>query len=213
MLPAFFVAQVITLAAFWIYVGGHRAAIALGGWLATTGLAAYLGLLEFGPLPPPVGIVVITGLALTIALAFSKWGEQLLDTAGVPILIGFQGFRILVEIFLYWGHTQGLVPGQMTWEGRNWDVLTGLTAIPIAFWATSRTVVMLWNVAGLLLLINIMTVAILSLPTPFQVFSPQNTFVAEWPYIWLPAFLVPSALLGHLLIFRWLKRPPEDDEA
>ena len=42
------------------------------------------------------------------------------------------------------------------------------------------------------------------MPTPFRQFSPANLFVAEVPFIWLPAFLVTSALFGHLLVFRKL---------
>jgi hypothetical protein len=210
-LPLFFVAQVITLAAFWIYLGGQRAAVAIGLWLAVTGGASYAGLLQFVGFPPPIAAVILSGLAITFGLAFSRFGAALIDGAGIQILIGYQGFRILVEVFLYWGHAEGLVPRQMTWEGRNLDVLTGLTAIPVALWATSKTVVWLWNLAGLLLLINVVTVAILSMPTPFQVFSPRMVFVADWPYVWLPAFLVTSALFGHLLVFRWLRREDVDE--
>ena len=58
----------------------------------------------------------------------------------------------------------------------------------------------------MLLLANIVTVAIFSMPTEFRVFmnEPANLFVAHVPYVWLPAVLVPAALLGHLLVFRWL---------
>ena len=53
---------------------------------------------------------------------------------------------------------------------------------------------------------NIVTIGIFSLPTEFRIFmnEPANTFVAYVPYVWLPAVLVQAALLGHLLIFRWL---------
>lgn len=44
---------------------------------------------------------------------------------------------------------------------------------------------------------------------PLRVFAgePANRFVATAPYIWLPVFLVPGAWLGHLLVFRWYRRP------
>ena len=63
-----------------------------------------------------------------------------------------------------------------------------------------------WNIFGLVLLANIVTIAILSMPTEFRIFmnEPANIFVAHIPYVWLPTVLVQTALLGHLLLFRWL---------
>ena len=209
-LTLFFVAQVLLLAAFWIWLAGWRTAAGLALWLGATGLAAYAGWLRFGPWPPPVGFVIIPGLLITVALAFSRWGSALMSRAGIAVLIGYQSFRILVECFLWWGHREGVVPVQMTWEGRNYDVFSGLAALPLAWWVAtgqpSRMLIGLWNLAGLGLLVNIVTVAVLSMPSPFRYFSPPNLFVAQLPFIWLPTFLVTSALLGHLLVFRWLRK-------
>jgi hypothetical protein len=64
----------------------------------------------------------------------------------------------------------------------------------------------------MVLLLNIVVIAILSMPTPLRHFhnEPANTFIAYFPYIWLPAFLVQVALFGHLLVFRWLRRAQTD---
>jgi hypothetical protein len=32
------------------------------------------------------------------------------------------------------------------------------------------------------------------------------TFIAQWPYIWLPGFLVPLAWLGHVASISQLRR-------
>jgi hypothetical protein len=57
----------------------------------------------------------------------------------------------------------------------------------------------------------IVVLALLSAPLPFRLFTnePANTIIATLPYIWLPAFLVPAALFGHLLVFRYLRRSHE----
>lgn len=208
-LLVFFVAQVFGLALFWTWLAGGRTGVRLLAWLALTGGAAAEGWFRFGTFPPRIAVVLAAGLILTFALAFTGWGRTTLQMAGLPLLIGFQSFRILVEIFLWWGHREGLVPVQMTWEGRNFDVLTGLAALPVAWLAArgvaSRLLITLWNAIGAALLLNIVTVAILSMPTPFRVFSPPNLFVAEAPFIWLPALLVTSALMGHLLVWRSLR--------
>lgn len=64
---------------------------------------------------------------------------------------------------------------------------------------------LLWNVGGLALLLNIVVVAMLSTP-PLQRFdsTPANTIIAHAPFVWQPTVLVQAALLGQLLVFRRL---------
>ncbi len=216
MLVWFFTLQVAALvAAFYLAIrraGGSPfpAVAATLVWLAATHFAAAAGWLSFGPLPPPFFVLVLLACVLATRFAFSLAGTRLVHS-GLGILIGFQVFRVAVEIFLWRGHQAGFVPVQMTWEGRNLDILTGLTAPIVAILASRgllpRTAILCWNIAGLALLINIVTVAIVSTPTPLRIFleEPANTFVTAAPYIWLPAFLVPAAWLGHLLVFRRLR--------
>jgi hypothetical protein len=99
----------------------------------------------------------------------------------------------------------------MTFEGRNFDVVSGLTAIVIAILVTNKkispSIVIAWNFLGLALLINIVAIAIMSMPTPFRVFmnEPANTIVTRFPVVWLPALLVPLAYGLHFLSFRqWM---------
>ena len=98
----------------------------------------------------------------------------------------------------------------MTYTGRNFDIVTGTTAILVA-WAVAggrggRKLVGAWNVMGLALLINVVTIAILSTPV-FRYFGDEhlNVFVTDTPFVWLPAVMVLAALSGHLLIFRALR--------
>ena len=65
------------------------------------------------------------------------------------------------------------------------------------------------QLAGLALLINVVTVAALSMPTPFQRFHPANVFVVEPPFVWLPLFLVQSALFGHVALLRRIRQMGE----
>jgi hypothetical protein len=99
----------------------------------------------------------------------------------------------------------------MTFEGRNWDILVGLTAPLVALVLTRKPLLgfaKLWNIAGLLILGNIVGVALLSAPLPFRVFlnEPANTIIAEFPFVWLPSVLVPIAYTLHLLSWRQLMR-------
>lgn len=184
-------------------------AFGLAVWLSITGwLGASGALRDFSQIPPPFMVMMACLFVLTFALAFSPLGRTW--AMGVPMtwLIGFQCFRVAAELLLYFAYQQGIAPVQMTFEGLNFDIVTGLTALPMAWWLSRRPsprLALIWNFAGLGLLLTIVTIAVLSTPTIrwFEA-APPNEFVAYFPYVWLPTVLVPFALLGHLLSFRQL---------
>jgi len=62
--------------------------------------------------------------------------------------------------------------------------------------------------AAILILVNVVVHAQLSTPSPFRIFvtDPPVTFIAYWPYILLPGFLVPLAWLGHAASLIQLRR-------
>jgi hypothetical protein len=122
--------------------------------------------------------------------------------------------RFPVELVLYWLFIYNQIPEVMTFEGRNFDILSGLSAPFIAYWAyvkrnLDRKWIILWNVICLVLLINIVTTAILSAPTPLQQieFDHPNKGVFYFPFIWLPCMIVPLVLLSHILCIRFHLRP------
>jgi hypothetical protein len=189
------------------------AAVGVVLWLALTGGLAAAGLLrDFSRVPPPMLALAGASGLLTLALAMSPLGARLSLGLGVFWLVGFQAFRIPVEIVLAMLYHAGAVPVQMTIEGRNFDMVSGISALLVAWMAARGRLpawgLLLWNLLGLGLLLNIVIVSALSVPSPFRVFlnEPANTIVAEAPFVWLPVFLVQAALFGHLLVFRRLWR-------
>lgn len=186
------------------------------GILGLSTVAASTGLLSrFDATPPYVLRFIVPHVMLTIILSRSPFGRRLAVGLPVSALVAFQGFRIPVELLLHSFYREGLIPVQMTFEGRNFDIVTGLTAIPVA-WLVARGqarnwMLYAWNFLGLGLLINIVATAIVSMPGPLRLFTndPPNTLIARWPYIWLPTFLVTTALMGHLLLFRRLREDRE----
>ena len=182
-----------------------RAATGAALWLVATGLAALSGALRGFSLPLFAALMVLTSSA-----AFSRVGGALMVAVGPVGLIGFQFFRVPVAIFLQGMYQAGQAPVQMTYEGLNFDIFAGLTA-PAMAWLVWRGkvgyyAIWAWNAFGLVLLTNAAVVAALSMPTQFRVFTnePASTFAADAPYVWLPTVLAPAALLGHLLVLRWL---------
>lgn len=182
--------------------------IVLIGWATFLLILAGVGFTSrFEIFPANAGPVLLIPLVTIIAVTFSGKAKHLLKFVPESALINLQVFRVFVEILLWLLVIQELLPVQMSFEGRNFDVLTGLTA-PLAAWLLrgKKPALVIWNILGLCLLINIVTIAILSMPTPFRVFDnePANTIVMNAPFILLPGMLVPLAYGLHFLSMRQL---------
>jgi hypothetical protein len=187
------------------------AAIATAGWLGITLALARAGMLGFATTPPTMMVLIAVALALAIAVGTSPVGRQI--ATGIPLaaLVGVQGFRFPLELMLHQAYNEGLMPVQMSFSGFNFDILTGLSAIVVALvlvWRPrSLTLVRIWNTAGVVLLANILTIALLSAPSPFRVFhnEPANVWIAQAPWVWLPAVYVFAAIVGHMLVYRRIR--------
>ena len=205
-----------TLLAVWFLVSASRKAgedtapyrilvflvplwILLTGYLSTTGFyrvpdAMPPRVVAFGVLPSVLLIVIFF-------IAFRHFVNRLPLTTLTLLHV----VRIPVELVLLWLFQNGQVPIVMTFEGWNFDILSGITA-PIVFFlafrngSINRPLLIIWNLVALGLLINIVTIAVLSFRSPFQqlAFDQPNVGVTYLPFIWLPALIVPIVLFAHL---------------
>jgi hypothetical protein len=183
-------------------------------WLIVTAILAAAGILsDFSSLPPRFFMVLIVPLIVIILIARTDSLKEILRHVAPEKLIYLQSFRIFVEILLWMLYLEQKLPIQMTFEGRNFDVLAGLTAVVVAFLLQRKIIgkrfIYVWNIFSLILLTNIVTIAILSTPVPFRVFmnEPANTIVTTFPFVWLPALLVPMAYGLNVLSFvQWRSR-------
>ena len=184
----------------------------LATWMAITAAAALSGLIAQWELrPPPVMVLVMVGFVVTIVLACGRFGKRV--AMGVPVvgLIVFQSYRFPLELLLHRAYADGVMPVQMSYEGRNFDIATGIAALVIGgfYLATNKAVprALAWafNLGGLILLFNIVGIAVASTPV-FTLFGPDklNLWVAFFPFIWLPAIFVTLALFGHITLTRRL---------
>jgi small-conductance mechanosensitive channel len=178
---------------------------------ATTAVAQSGVLREWERTPPPFALLVIGVMAIAMAIAFGPAGRRFADYLPLWILVGVQSFRFPLEVAMHGMYERGIMPVQMSYSGRNFDILTGITAIVVSILVAAgrggRRLVAAWNVAGLALLANIVTIAILSTPR-FRYFGEQqlNVWITYPPFVWLPAVMVLTALAGHLVIFRAIAR-------
>jgi hypothetical protein len=187
------------------------AALLAAVWLVATASAAASGTLHFEA-PPTMLIIFPLMLVLVVIVARSGAGTRIALELPLAALVGFQGFRVLVELLMHRAYLEGLMPAQMSYSGRNFDIVTGVTALLLAAWlATGRRsprLVFAWNTLGVLLLANIVGIALLSAPTPLRVFmnEPADVWITRAPWIWLPTVMVVAAALGHVLVYRRLSR-------
>jgi hypothetical protein len=195
--------------------GQALAAAALtGAWLAVTGGAAALGLLGFES-PPTMMVALLAMFAIVVGIVRSGLGERLATTLPLWTLVGWQAFRLPLELLMHRAFEVGLMPKQMSFEGLNFDVLTGATAVVVAGLLRAGKappgLVRAWNVMGSLLLLVVVLIALLSAPLPVRVFmnEPANVWVTLFPFVWLPMVMVATAFLGHALVFRRLRHERE----
>ncbi len=210
-----FIAQVLALAGILVW-RRPRVGVGLAIWLGVLAVLAGQGyFLKFDGTPPRLTFAGLLPLAVGLVMLPTHGTRHFLAVTPPERLIYLQSFRILMEIILWALAVQGRAPKLMTFEGRNFDILIGLTAIPVAWMVVERRkwptwVAAAWNAAGIVILANVVIHAQLALPTPFRAFvtEPPPTFLASFPYIWLVGFLVPFALWLHAGSLVQLSRRP-----
>ncbi|SDW48610.1 hypothetical protein SAMN05444410_10393 [Hydrobacter penzbergensis] len=161
--------------------------------------------------PPAFLLATLPNMLVILVLFITKRGRTFIDGMNLKVLTILHIIRIPVEIVLLWLCMHKVVPQIMTFEGRNFDILSGISA-PFIYYIAFRKetynkwVLLVWNIICLILLINIVSIAILSAPFAFQRFGldQPNIAVLYFPYIWLPACVVPVVLLSHLASIRLL---------
>src|SRR3990170_2469968 len=124
-------------------------------------------------IPPRFPLLILPPLILIVVLFSTGKGRRFIDSLDIKTLTLLHVIRIPVEVVLYWLFLHKVIPEIMTFEGRNFDILSGLTAPLIYYFGfikrgLHRNVILAWNLICLGLLINIVAHAILSAPFPFQ---------------------------------------------
>jgi len=128
-------------------------------------------------IPPRFLLLIGPGIIISILLFVTKWGKEFIDNLDLKALTIMHSVRIPVEITLYFVYSAGLIPVLMTFEGNNFDIISGITA-PLIFYFVfivkklNRTALLIWNILCSGLLLNVVVIALLSAQTPFQKLVP-----------------------------------------
>lgn len=203
------------LAVWLFYLATHhsgRVLLVLLGWLLVQGAVGLSGFYtSSNTLPPRLALLLGPPLLITAALLATAAGRRWLAGLRLEILTVLHMVRVPVELVLFGLFLQKAVPQLMTFEGRNVDILAGLTAPIVWYFAfhkkpLGRRGLLVWNVFGLVSLLNIVVNALLSAPTPLQrfAFEQPNVAILHFPFVWLPGCVVPLVLLAHLAAIRQL---------
>ena len=190
----------------------RRTLLVLLTWLLLQGAVALSGFYTVtNTLPPRLALLLGPPLLLLALLFFTAAGRRFLVGLRLGTLTLLHVVRLPVELVLLSLCLHQAVPKLMTFEGRNWDILLGLTAPVVYYFAfrsrqLSRRGLLVWNVIGLVSLLNIVVIALLSAPTPLQrlAFEQPNVAILHFPFVWLPGCVVPLVLLAHLAAIRQL---------
>jgi len=184
-------------------------------WLTATATLAQSGVLsDWTARPPRWPLLPLSALVTSILLGRTRTFRRMLAEIPPWQTVALQTFRVGVELAFWRLHLQGVAPVQVTFEGRNFDALVGLTAPVVAAgiasgWFGPRMTIV-WNLFGLAMLFNAIGTVATSTPGPFHLDWPGEPFtaIATWPVIWIPALLAPIGILLHVVsICQALARP------
>lgn len=154
--------------------------------------------------PPRFALILVPSTILIIYSLLPKQQNWFLKRRNTIISTFLHSIRLPMEIVLYGLFVNKMVPELMTFEGRNFDILMGITAPIIGLLLINnkinKTALLVWNIVGLILISFILLNGLLSAELPFQQFGFEqpNRAVTFFPFVLLPATVVPIVIWTHL---------------
>lgn len=181
-------------------------ALGAGLWLVLSAVPTWTGVLRAdGPVPPQP--LMMGSLAVAVWFGMSGTGGRIVGRIPLWAIVGFQGFRLPLEIVLHEWVTMGVAPPQMTWTGQNFDIIAGLVALAsIPLVARSPRLAWVPTIVGSVLLLNILRIVITSFPGPLQRFDDTLMLPFLFPHVWIATICVAGAVAGHIMALRALAR-------
>ena len=174
-------------------------------WSIAQSLLAYFGFYQIpDSTPPRFGLVLLPTTLFIIYGLLPRQQKWFFENREMKISTLLHSVRLPVEIVIFGLFTHEMIPELMTFEGRNYDILIGITAPIIGFLFVkqiiNKKILMAWNLVGLILVLFILFNGILSSELPFQQFGFEqpNRGINYFPFVLLPATVVPIVIWTHL---------------
>jgi hypothetical protein len=189
-------------------------AFLLAGWFALAVTLAIVGVYSAAASRIPTiqfGIVIPILLG---GLMIWRWPavSALIDAVPRQWVIAIQFYRVegVTFLVLFAAH---LLPGLFAIPAGVGDVFVGMAAAGIGFGAIGRrplraSTVLRWNLLGIADLVVAITTGFLTSPSSFQMFAfdRPNELISVFPLVLIPTFLVPLAILLHMISLIQLRR-------
>jgi hypothetical protein len=160
--------------------------------------------------PPRFPLLLIPHFLLMFWMFAWKVKDKLSFLQIVPpaLLVVIQFYRFLLEFVVLALYRQEIVPVEITFEGRSFDLLVGLTSLVTAYLLhvgvkNAVGIGITFNIFGLASLVNIIFTAATSFPSPFQLYA-TNYLPTYFPGVLIPGFVAPFAVYMHVLSLKQL---------
>lgn len=174
-------------------------------WSVVQSVLAFNGFYENTTATPPrFAFVLIPSTLFIIYGLLPKQQRWFIKARDMRISTLLHSIRLPVEIVLFYLFVHKMIPELMTFEGRNYDIVMGVSAPIIALLLLKNKIswngLVLWNIIGLILILFILVNGILSSELPIQQFGFEqpNRAIMYFPFILLPATVVPIVLWTHI---------------
>lgn len=183
------------------------------GWLIYLFLISLTGILKDLSMPPKFPLLVFLPLVIGFIIFYRRTSRsRVLKAIPRSWPIYFQSFRVVVEIMLLWTFYEGIIPQSATFEGLNFDVFMGISALFVAyFWARGskhKTFLYIWNFLGMIMVLFVAYIIASSMYFP-QVWGGSSPLVdmsfIEMPLLLLAGFLAPLAIFMHVVSLAQLR--------
>ena len=202
----FLIATAFTLVMFYVSNGKPKLLILL--FIAWGVLHSYLSFTGFylntDAFPPRFTYVILPSTLLVVYGVLPRSRQWVYQNRNLEVSTLLHTVRIAVEIILFYLFVHNMVPELMTFEGRNFDILAGISALIIGFFfllgKLNDRLLLIWNIIGLGLILFILFTGIFSSELPFQLFAFEqpNRAMTYFPFVLLPAIIVPIVIYTHI---------------
>jgi hypothetical protein len=162
--------------------------------------------LDFDSMPPRLMLIFFPNLIVIISVLSIRKTRDYLMKLPLTTLTYIHIVRVPVEIVLWWLALRNFLPWVLTFEGVNYDILSGISApfagvFLVGLRSKSRIGAIAWNLIALGLVINIVVRAIWATPYFFDptIYEVPNIAVFYFPFVLLPGFVVPVVIFCHLV--------------
>jgi len=191
-----------------ILIGWFLVAIALGGLGVYQASSDRLPTIQCGILLP----ILIGGVLLWRSSTLGR----IIDAVPLPWLVGVQLYRALGTMFLIL-YANNKLPALFAWPAGIGDILVGVLAplVALIYARAPRegaSLVLGWNVLGILDLVVAVSTGFITAPSPFlpHINPPTSELMSVLRLVVIPTFAVPISILLHIATLMKLRRTAAD---